>query len=255
MRLGLRWTAGFLAFPVAGPAGRAVVGPVDDAVSALAGGVMTGAVICAGQALVSSGRLSLPRWSTATAAGSGLGLLLGASPAGRRTDLGSLALMGAVEGVLLGAARTRALPGRRPSTVALGRRRCRPVGGGPDGDHPDASGRVWHLPSDPHTRTPAPPASSPARPTAPPAGPAHRATGRPGAARLRRMPTAALYAMGAFNRTVRELIEMRYEFAEPFVVDSTLIRDRLGAVATPVEEALDRTVAACRASRVTAPRK
>ncbi|MEU6624142.1 hypothetical protein ABZ926_25650 [Streptomyces litmocidini] len=152
--------------------------------------------------------------------------------------------MGAVEGVLLGAARTRALPGRRPSAVALGRRRCRPVGGGPDGDHPDAPGRVWHLPSDPHTRTPRELAS-----------PAHRATGRPGAARLRRMPTAVLYAMGAFNRTVRELIEMRYEFAEPFVVDSTLIRDRLGAVATPVEEALDRTVVACRASRGTAPRK
>ncbi|MFI1714845.1 hypothetical protein [Streptomyces litmocidini] len=160
--------------------------------------------------------------------------------------------MGAVEDVLLGAARTRALPGRaRPPWL---------WGGGDAGLW--AAGRTVTTPTpraasgtSPATRTPAPPASSPARPTAPPAGPAHRATGRPGAARLRRMPTAALYAMGAFNRAVRELIEMRYEFAEPFVVDSTLIRDRLGAVATPVEEALDRTVAACRASRGTAPRK
>ncbi|MFD7977044.1 NAD-dependent epimerase/dehydratase family protein [Streptomyces sp. NPDC059071] len=105
------------------------------------------------------------------------------------------------------------------------------------GRHPDAAGRVWHLPNDPHTRT-----------TRELVDLAHRATGRPGAARLRRMPTFALYAMGAVNRTVRELIEMRYEFEEPFVVDSTLVRERLGAVATPAEEALERTVAAYRAA-------
>ncbi|MFF0558234.1 hypothetical protein [Streptomyces sp. NPDC004266] len=110
LRAWIRWTAGFLAFPVAGLAGRAAAGPVDDATSALLGGVVTGAVIGAGQALVSSGRLSVPRWSAATAAGGGLGLLLGAALAGHRTDLGSLALMGAVPGVLLGAAQARALP-------------------------------------------------------------------------------------------------------------------------------------------------
>ena len=60
------------------------------------------------------------------------------------------------------------------------------------------------------------------------------------------MPTSVLYAMGAVNRTVRELVETRYEFAEPFVVDSPLVRERLGAVATPVEEALARTVDAYR---------
>ncbi|MFI8826954.1 NAD-dependent epimerase/dehydratase family protein [Streptomyces sp. NPDC053431] len=104
------------------------------------------------------------------------------------------------------------------------------------GSHPDAPGHVWHLPNDPHTRT-----------TRELVDLAHRATGRTGAARLRRLPTFALYAMGAVNPTVRELIEMRYEFAEPFVVDSGLVRDRLGAVATPAEEALERTVAAYRA--------
>ncbi|SEC02252.1 hypothetical protein [Streptomyces sp. TLI_105] len=110
LRAWIRWTAGFLAFPIAGLAGRAAAGPVDDAMSALVGGVVTGAVIGAGQALVSSGRLSPPRWSAATAVGGGLGLLLGAALVGHRTDLGSLALMGAVEGVLLGAAQARALP-------------------------------------------------------------------------------------------------------------------------------------------------
>ncbi|MFF7776558.1 hypothetical protein ACFZCG_19295 [Streptomyces tanashiensis] len=109
-RIWLRWTAGFLAFPIAGLAGRAAAGPVDDVTSALVGGIVTGAVIGAGQALVSSGRLSPWRWSAATAAGSGLGLLLGAALAGYRTDLGSLALMGAVEGVLLGVAQACALP-------------------------------------------------------------------------------------------------------------------------------------------------
>ncbi|MFD7977043.1 hypothetical protein [Streptomyces sp. NPDC059071] len=112
LRAWIRWTAGFLAFPVAGLAGRAVAGPVDGPTSALVGGLVTGAVIGAGQALASSGRLRWPHWSAATAAGSGLGLLLGSALVGHRTDLGSLALMGAVEGVLLGVAQAAALPRR-----------------------------------------------------------------------------------------------------------------------------------------------
>jgi len=48
------------------------------------------------------------------------------------------------------------------------------------------------------------------------------------------------------NPTVRELSEMRYLFQEPFVVDSSKIRDRLGVVATPVEEALAATMAGYR---------
>ncbi|MEU8525820.1 NAD-dependent epimerase/dehydratase family protein [Streptomyces sp. NPDC048629] len=106
------------------------------------------------------------------------------------------------------------------------------------GTHPEAPGRIWHLPNDPDTRT-----------TRELVHLAHGATGRPGTPRLRRMPTFALYAMGAVNRTVRELIEMQYEFAEPFVVDSSLVRDRLGATATPVEKALEQTVAAYRIAR------
>ncbi|WOX26476.1 NAD-dependent epimerase/dehydratase family protein [Streptomyces solicathayae] len=106
------------------------------------------------------------------------------------------------------------------------------------GTHPEAPGRIWHLPNDPDTRT-----------TRELVHLAHGATGRPGTPRLRRMPTFALYALGAVNRTVRELIEMQYEFAEPFVVDSSLVRDRLGATATPVEKALEQTVAAYRTAR------
>ena len=53
-------------------------------------------------------------------------------------------------------------------------------------------------------------------------------------------------AVGLLNPTVRELSEMRYLFQEPFVVDSSKIRDRLGVVATPVEEALATTMAGYR---------
>jgi hypothetical protein len=44
----LLWTAGFLAFPIAGVAGRTVAGRVDSPIAALVGGLITGAVIGAG---------------------------------------------------------------------------------------------------------------------------------------------------------------------------------------------------------------
>ncbi|MDJ0344743.1 hypothetical protein QMK19_16460 [Streptomyces sp. H10-C2] len=46
---------------------------------------------------------------------------------------------------------------------------------------------------------------------------------------------------------MRELIEMRYEFEEPFTVDSSRITEGLGATATPVEEALRHTLDSYRA--------
>jgi hypothetical protein len=50
------WTAGFLAFPIAGLAGTAVAGRVDDPLAALGGGAVAGLVIGAGQVLASRGR-------------------------------------------------------------------------------------------------------------------------------------------------------------------------------------------------------
>jgi hypothetical protein len=104
------WTAGFLAFPIAGLAGTAAAGRVDDPVAALVGGAVAGLVIGAGQALVSRRRLDPRRWIPATGAGMGLGLLLGASVVGYRTSLADLALMGALTGVVLGAFQALALP-------------------------------------------------------------------------------------------------------------------------------------------------
>ena len=78
----LLWTAGFLAFPIAGLAGAAAAGRVDSPTAALIGGAISGLVLGAGQALASRRRLDPRRWIPATGVGMGIGLLLGASVAG-----------------------------------------------------------------------------------------------------------------------------------------------------------------------------
>jgi undecaprenyl pyrophosphate phosphatase UppP len=110
VRTWLIWTAGFLAFPLAGLAGTAVAGRVDDPISALLGGTVAGAVIGVGQTLASRGRLDIRRWVPATAIGMGAGLLLGAVSVGYDTSLADLAVMGALTGLVLGPAQALALP-------------------------------------------------------------------------------------------------------------------------------------------------
>jgi hypothetical protein len=112
LRTWLIWTAGFLAFPLAGLAGTAIVGRVDSPLSALIGGAVAGLVIGAGQALLSRRRLDPRRWIPASIVGMGIGLLLGAAAVGYRTSLADLALMGGITGLLLGAAQAAALPSR-----------------------------------------------------------------------------------------------------------------------------------------------
>jgi hypothetical protein len=111
LRTWLTWTAGFLAFPLAGLAGTGVAGRVDDPIAALVGGTVTGLVIGAGQALVSRRRLDPRRWVPATALGMGLGLLVGAGTVDYGTSLADLALMGALTGAVLGPAQALVLPG------------------------------------------------------------------------------------------------------------------------------------------------
>ena len=110
LRTWLLWTAGFLAFPLAGLAGTAVAGRVDSPLAALLGGTVTGLVIGAGQALVSRRRLDPRWWVPATGLGMGLGLLLGAALVDYRTSLAHLAGMGALTGLVLGIAQAVALP-------------------------------------------------------------------------------------------------------------------------------------------------
>ncbi|WP_315095599.1 NAD-dependent epimerase/dehydratase family protein [uncultured Cellulomonas sp.] len=97
------------------------------------------------------------------------------------------------------------------------------------GEHPDAPGHVWHLPNDPHTRT-----------TRRLVETVYRLAGhRP---RLRRVPPSVLRGLALANPTVRELLEMQYQFEEPFIVESALIASKLGARATPLDDALAATL-------------
>lgn len=108
-----RWTAGFLAFPIAGLAGQAAVGRVDDLLAAVIGGAVTGLVIGIGQSLVGGGAIRPARWIPATTLGMSVGLAIGAATVGYHTSLVDLALMGVLTGVPLGIAQALALP---PST-------------------------------------------------------------------------------------------------------------------------------------------
>ena len=107
---GWRWAAVALAFPVAGLIGRGVGGEVDAVGAALIGGAFTGAALGAAQWLAARDTFGdWPLWVGASAAGYGVGLAAGAALVDYETDLGSLAAMGAVSGVVLGAGQGFAL--------------------------------------------------------------------------------------------------------------------------------------------------
>lgn len=112
LRAWLLWTAGFVAVPLSGITGMLVVGRVDGPAAAALGGLATGAVLGAGQALASSRRLPLLRWVVATAWGMGAGLLLGAAAVDFGTSLARLVVMGALTGAVLGVTQALALPPR-----------------------------------------------------------------------------------------------------------------------------------------------
>ena len=94
---------------------------------------------------------------------------------------------------------------------------------------PDAHGRAWHSPN-------APAISQQAF-----AELTYRLAGTTGKAKA--TPKIALRAVGLFNPTVRELIEMLYEFENDFVVDSSAYTERYGDSATPLDEGIEATLA------------
>jgi hypothetical protein len=96
--------ATFLGFPLAGLA-TLITGPVDTLAAALAGGLLTGAVLGAVQVWgLGDNRPPTASWIVATAVGLMSGLTLGASAVGFATNLGALVLQGALSGLLVGAA-------------------------------------------------------------------------------------------------------------------------------------------------------
>ena len=105
------------------------------------------------------------------------------------------------------------------------------------GEHADAPGEVWHLPNDPDTRT-----------TRQLVDLIYRHAGQPGA-KVRALPPLILRGLGLFVPTVRELLEMRYQFEEPFIVKSSKMTTKLGVQATPIDEALADTLATYRPAK------
>jgi nucleoside-diphosphate-sugar epimerase len=103
------------------------------------------------------------------------------------------------------------------------------------GEHADSPGQVWHLPNDPDTRT-----------TRELVELVYRHAGQQGRCKLRRLPPLMLRTLGLFNPTVRELVEMQYQFEEPFIVDASKIAEQLGARATPIDQALGETLTSYR---------
>ena len=112
---GWRWMASFIAFPIAGLLGRAAGGPVDDLPAAIVGGIVTGAVLGAGQWLAARRALGpATTWIGASAAGYAAGLAAGSAAVGYGTGIADLAVMGAVTGVGFGGAQALALLTREP---------------------------------------------------------------------------------------------------------------------------------------------
>lgn len=96
------------------------------------------------------------------------------------------------------------------------------------GERDDALGRAWHLPS-PETVT-----------TRQFVERVYLAAGS--GPRLQAAPKFVLRAMGLFNPTLREMIEMLYEFEEPFILDASAFDRAFGERATSLDEAIRSTV-------------
>lgn len=64
---------------------------------------------------------------------------------------------------------------------------------------------------------------------------------------VRRIPPAALRVAGWFSPDIRELREIRYQFEQPFILDSADITATFGIEATPISETVRATVASYRA--------
>lgn len=95
--------------------------------------------------------------------------------------------------------------------------------------HDEAFGQVWHVPSA-ETIT-----------TRQFVDLVAAAIGRP--IRTRAAGALMLRLVGLFNKNVAEVVEMMYEFEEPFIIDHSRFEVNFGNGATPHEEAIKETVA------------
>ncbi len=125
---GWRWVAVAVAFPIAGLIGWKVGGRVDAVGAALVGGALTGAGLGAVQWWAAQGALGRAAAGIgSSAAGYAGGLAVGAALVGYDTDLGDLAAMGAVSGLVLGAAQGLALAAQGRKRLAVSWATAMPV--------------------------------------------------------------------------------------------------------------------------------
>lgn len=97
------------------------------------------------------------------------------------------------------------------------------------GEAEQALGQVWHIPSAATVTT---------RQFLQMAG---EAIGQP--VRVQTTPKLLLQLLGLFNAGLREVLEMIYQFEEPFIVDSGKFTQTFGQQATPLPAAIQATVA------------
>jgi nucleoside-diphosphate-sugar epimerase len=100
-------------------------------------------------------------------------------------------------------------------------------------DNDTALGKVWHLPVADTLTTRAF------------INQIYAAAGNP--PKIQTAPRIAIRALGLFNPMMREIVEMVYEFEEPFIMDSSRFKAAFGDLSTPLNEAIKQTVTAFRA--------
>ncbi len=92
----------------------------------------------------------------------------------------------------------------------------------------DAYGQAWHAPNAPTQTLRALIESAAKKLGVPP--------------RISVLPKPLLHVIGLFDRTVYELIEMRFQTDRPYLVDASSFAGRFGGAATPFEQGLAATV-------------
>ncbi len=92
-----------------------------------------------------------------------------------------------------------------------------------------ATGQIWHLPG-PETVTTRAVLELIAAEVNHPVG-------------IRNVPKILLRALGLFNPMMRELVEMSYEFEQPFVLDTSKYQSMFGTATTPLATAITDTIA------------
>jgi nucleoside-diphosphate-sugar epimerase len=101
------------------------------------------------------------------------------------------------------------------------------------GRHDEAFGRAWHVPNAPTVSTLRVVEIAAAAAGTPP--------------KSRTMGKLMLRLGGLFVPEAREMVEMAYEFEEPFIVDDSAFRSAFGVESTPLENSLAETLAWWRA--------